>query len=32
MILSGAIPAALLAIAVDAGLAVVERSIQPGRS
>jgi osmoprotectant transport system permease protein len=32
MILSGAIPAALLAIAVDAGLAIVERSIQPGRS
>jgi osmoprotectant transport system substrate-binding protein/osmoprotectant transport system permease protein len=31
MILSGAIPAALLAIAVDAGLAIVERSIQPGR-
>ena len=32
MILSGAIPAALLAIAVDAGLAIVERWIQPGRS
>jgi osmoprotectant transport system permease protein len=32
MILSGAIPAALLAVVVDAGLAIVERSIQPGRS
>ena len=30
MILSGAIPAALLAIAVDAGLAVVERQTRPG--
>jgi osmoprotectant transport system permease protein len=30
MILSGAIPAALLAIAVDGGLAVVERWTQPG--
>jgi osmoprotectant transport system permease protein len=32
MILSGAIPAALLAIAVDAGLAVVERKTKPGGS
>jgi osmoprotectant transport system permease protein len=32
MILSGAIPAALLAIAVDAGLAVVERWTRPGHS
>jgi osmoprotectant transport system permease protein len=31
MILSGAIPAALLAVVVDAGLAIVERSVQPGR-
>lgn len=31
MILSGAIPAALLAIAVDGGLAIVERYTQPGR-
>ena len=30
MILSGAIPAALLAIAVDAGLALVERAVRPG--
>jgi ABC-type proline/glycine betaine transport system permease subunit len=30
MILSGAIPAALLAIAVDASLALVERSVRPG--
>ena len=30
MILSGAIPAALLAVAVDAGLAIVERSTRPG--
>lgn len=30
MILSGAIPAALLAVAVDAGLAVVERWTRPG--
>ncbi|HEX4682201.1 MAG TPA: glycine betaine ABC transporter substrate-binding protein [Gemmatimonadaceae bacterium] len=30
MILSGAIPAALLAIAVDGGLAIVERWTQPG--
>jgi osmoprotectant transport system permease protein len=30
MILSGAIPAALLAIAVDAGLAIVERWTRPG--
>jgi osmoprotectant transport system permease protein len=30
MILSGAIPAALLAIGVDAGLALVERSVRPG--
>jgi len=32
MILSGAIPAALLAIAVDAGLALVERWTRPGHS
>ena len=32
MILSGAIPAALLAIAVDAGLAIVERWTRPGHS
>lgn len=32
MILSGAIPAALLAIGVDAGLALVERATRPGRS
>lgn len=32
MILSGAIPAALLAIAVDGGLAIVERFTQPGYS
>jgi osmoprotectant transport system permease protein len=32
MILSGAIPAALLAIAVDAGLAIVERWTRPGLS
>lgn len=31
MILSGAIPAALLAIGVDAGLALVERLTRPGR-
>jgi osmoprotectant transport system permease protein len=31
MILSGAIPAALLAIFVDAGLAIVERWTRPGR-
>jgi osmoprotectant transport system permease protein len=31
MILSGAIPAALLAIVVDAGLALVERRTTPGR-
>jgi len=31
MILSGAIPAALLAIGVDAGLALVERWTRPGR-
>jgi ABC-type proline/glycine betaine transport system permease subunit len=31
MILSGAIPAALLAIAVDAGLAIVERLTRPGQ-
>jgi osmoprotectant transport system permease protein len=30
MILSGAIPAALLAVAVDAGLAIIERSTRPG--
>jgi osmoprotectant transport system permease protein len=30
MILSGAIPAALLAIVVDASLALVERSVRPG--
>jgi osmoprotectant transport system permease protein len=30
MILSGAIPAALLAVAVDAGLAIVERWTRPG--
>lgn len=30
MILSGAIPAALLAIIVDAGLALVERAVRPG--
>jgi osmoprotectant transport system permease protein len=30
MILSGAVPAALLAVAVDAGLAIVERSTRPG--
>jgi osmoprotectant transport system permease protein len=30
MILSGAIPAALLAIAVDVGLAMVERQVRPG--
>lgn len=30
MILSGAIPAALLAIGVDAGLALVERAVRPG--
>lgn len=30
MILSGAIPAALLALLVDAALAVVERAVQPG--
>ncbi len=32
MILSGAIPAALLAIVVDAGLAVVERLTRPGHA
>jgi len=32
MILSGAIPAALLAILVDAGLAIVERWTRPGHS
>jgi osmoprotectant transport system permease protein len=32
MILSGAIPAALLALAVDGGLAVVERWTKPGHS
>jgi osmoprotectant transport system permease protein len=32
MILSGAIPAALLAIGVDAGLALVERFTRPGRA
>ena len=31
MILSGAIPAALLALAVDATLAGVERFVRPGR-
>lgn len=31
MILSGAVPAALLAIGVDAGLAIVERWTRPGR-
>jgi osmoprotectant transport system permease protein len=31
MILSGALPAALLALAVDAGLAAVERRLVPGR-
>ncbi len=30
MILSGAIPAALLALAVDGGLALVERAVHPG--
>jgi osmoprotectant transport system permease protein len=30
MILSGAIPAALLAVVVDAGLAIVERRVRPG--
>jgi len=32
MILSGAIPAALLAIGVDAGLALVERATRPGHA
>jgi osmoprotectant transport system permease protein len=32
MILSGAIPAALLAIAVDGGLALVERRVRPGHA
>ncbi|HEX3867892.1 MAG TPA: glycine betaine ABC transporter substrate-binding protein [Gemmatimonadaceae bacterium] len=32
MILSGAIPAALLAIVVDAGLAIVEHHVRPGRA
>ncbi|HEY9226929.1 MAG TPA: glycine betaine ABC transporter substrate-binding protein [Gemmatimonadaceae bacterium] len=32
MILSGAIPAALLAIGVDAALALVERAVRPGQS
>jgi osmoprotectant transport system permease protein len=32
MILSGAIPAALLAIAVDGGLALVERRVRPGQA
>jgi ABC-type proline/glycine betaine transport system permease subunit len=31
MILSGAIPAALLAVFVDATLATVERFVRPGR-
>ena len=32
MILSGAIPAALLALAVDAALAVIERGVRPGHA
>jgi osmoprotectant transport system permease protein len=32
MILSGAIPAALLAIAVDGALALVERRVRPGHA
>ena len=32
MILSGAIPAALLALAVDGVLAVVERGVRPGKA
>jgi ABC-type proline/glycine betaine transport system permease subunit len=31
MILSGALPAALLALVVDAGLGAVERRLVPGR-
>jgi ABC-type proline/glycine betaine transport system permease subunit len=32
MILSGAIPAAVLAIVVDGGLALVERRLRPGQA